>query len=264
MKTSSVLVLGAGKMTEAILIGLKETTDLSQWFIYSPSGTSAEALAQKVGAKAVRSFESLSPDWILVGCKPQQLPDLKTLIGESFNSVPFVSMLAALSEEQQRDALKASQLVRVMPNLPVRYNKGVTLVASHSAPDFGKKIQQLFAHLGVALIVEETELEELTLLTGSGPAFFYEFALSLSQSFSSLTPERREFLARAVLQGAALSSVHSEAPLEKMINDVTSKGGVTIAVLEHWRKLSFADFIKKGIEAGKQRSAELVKLIQRS
>jgi pyrroline-5-carboxylate reductase len=259
-----VLVLGAGKMTEALLTGLRKTEDLSEWHIFTPSGQSAERLAAMLGAKHLKDLDSLpDPDWILVGCKPQQLEALKASIGERFSGHLFVSMLAALTESQQLQVLAAQRLIRIMPNLPVALNAGVTLLASSSAATELERFRTLFQNLGTSLAVSEAELEELTLLTGSGPAFFYEMALRLAEGFKSLTLEERQKLARQVLAGAGASCLAGEKPLIEMISAVTSKGGVTIAVLEEWRKGHFAQSLGAGISAGKQRTEELKALLHR-
>lgn len=263
MSKEVVLVLGAGKMTEALLQGLKSSTDLSSYHIYSVSCVSAEKLAQKIGAKHISTLDGISPTWILLGCKPQQLTDLKKTIGDRFNDCLFVSMLAAIPEDVQRSKLQCKKLIRIMPNLPVRYQAGVTLISSQSVAD-SAAFQQLFAKVGVSLILKEDELEELTLLTGSGPAFFYEFAKNVSESFTSLNQDTREELARAVLLGSGLSVKNSDQKLVAMIDAVTSKGGVTIATLESFRFSELGKLIKSGVEAGKKRSQEIKELILRS
>ena len=256
-----VLVLGAGKMTQAILEGLKNEMDLSQFYIYSPSGVSAEALAKLVGANQVKALDEVKPDYVWIGCKPQQLTELAATIKGRFNEATFVSMLAALSEADQLNALGAKKLVRIMPNLSVRFKKGVTLISSVSAISELKLIKGIFDRIGIARELPEAELEELTLLTGSGPALFYEFTKILSESFTSLDPADREELARQVLLGSAISTESSEENLQTMIDGVTSKAGVTIAVLEQWRRLKMNELILSGVSSGKKRTEEIKALL---
>jgi len=258
-----VLVLGAGKMVEAILVGLSHSEDMSNFMIYSPSGVSAAKLASKVGGKSVQDLSSVdSPDWILIGCKPQQLPELEKTLDGRFKDSLFVSILAAISEEDHLNILKIKKLVRIMPNLPVALNEGVSLIASSSASDKLPSFEKLFSNLGVAITVKESELEELTLLTGSGPAFFYEFTQSLAESFASLDASKREALARQVLIGAAKATQSGTKNLPTMIDEVTSKGGVTIAVLNKWRESNLKSLIASGIEAGKKRTNELKEFLR--
>jgi pyrroline-5-carboxylate reductase len=258
-----VLVLGAGKMVEAILVGLSKSEDLSSFYIYSPSGVSASKLAEKVGGNAVTDLSTVdSPDWILIGCKPQQLPELAQTLSGQFKDSLFVSILAAISEEVHLKVLNIKKLIRVMPNLPVAFNEGVTLISSESAVKHLSEFQITLSKLGTAVIVKESELEELTLLTGSGPAFFYEFTQLLAESFTSLNESQREYLARQVLIGAAKASSVSDKDLGSMVNDVTSKGGVTIAVLNKWRERDLKALITSGVEAGRKRTQELKELLR--
>jgi pyrroline-5-carboxylate reductase len=256
-----VLVLGAGKMAGAILEGLKNEVDLSRFYIYSPSGVSAEALAKSVGAVQVKTLDEITPDYVWLGCKPQQLKDLALQINGRFQDATFVSMLAALSEKDQLNVLGVKKLIRIMPNLSVKHKKGITLISTESAKANLAQIKTLFSLIGLAKELPEAELEELTLLTGSGPALFYEFTKILSASFTSLKIEEREELARMVLLGAGLSASASTETLSTMIDGVTSKAGVTIAVLEQWRKLKMNELILDGVSTGKKRSDEIKALL---
>lgn len=251
-------------MVEAILTGLNNFYDLSNVSIFSPTGVSAQKLAQKLGARQVTDLNSVKADLLLIGCKPQQIKNLKTLMGDRFSDIPAISILAALPEKTQADILGCSALVRVMPNLAVSLNQGVSLVSSDSAPMLLERVKELFSLLGKVETVSEAELEDLTLLTGSSPAFFYEFASYLAQSFQSLTPGKREDLIRQSLIGAALTIKDSEQSLEGLIQNVTSKGGVTIAVLEEFRRLKLSKLVNEGVKKGHERATELRSIILQS
>ncbi len=261
----SVLVLGAGKMVESILVGIKKTQSLSGWQIYSPSGKSALALATKVGARALSDLASAkNPEWVLVGCKPQQLKELKLTLNGLFKDSLYVSLLAAVTEADQRDILGVKKLIRIMPNLAVKINQGVSLLASTSAVNELESFNLIFSKLGVSKIVSEAELEELTILTGSAPALFYEFARKLADSFTSLDHHERELLIRQVLKGSGDLIYEDDKPLISHIEAVTSKGGVTIAVLEKWRDLEMGDLLKAGVRHGQQRTQEIKALLRQN
>ena len=260
-----VLVLGAGKMVEAILDGLYQETDLAHYYIYSPSGVSAKKLALKTGCQYISSLdECVDPTWVWLGCKPQGLKDLALMIGGRFSNSVFVSMLAAVGEKDQLNILGAKKLIRIMPNLPIKYKKGITLLSSKSAKEELKKIKTLFSLVGLVREVEESELEELTLLSGSGPALFYEFTQVLASSFHSLGQMDREELARMVLQGASETCSSDSRELNSLVHDVTSKGGVTIAVLEQWRQQQLKELIGAGLDAGRRRTSEIKENLLRS
>jgi pyrroline-5-carboxylate reductase len=235
-------------MVVSILAGMS-AEGVSSWGIVSKSGVSAKRLADQFGMQFCENISDFpNPDWILLGCKPQQIKEIV------IPDVPVMSLLAAIPEQTQKEILKVSHLIRVMPNLPVKTRTGVTLLSS-SSKQLLKMPEELFSRLGVTKTLSEKELEELTLLTGSGPALFYEFAKTLAASFTSLTADEREALARAVLQGSAASL--DESTLQSMIDAVTSKGGVTIAVLEEWRRKGLSDVLESGVKNGLRRTEEL-------
>jgi pyrroline-5-carboxylate reductase len=252
-----VLVLGAGKMVEAILLGLKKEMSLKDWAIYSPSGKSAQKLALATGATWIKDPSDFKGDVILVGFKPQQLKDASAQIKDKFSNALFISILAGIDESTQRNFLGARQLIRVMPNLSVAEQKGISLLSSHSVGDKILEIKKLFSQIGFCQIVTEDELDELTLLTGSGPAFIYEFASALIDSFHSLDSQSREFLVRKMILGAAATMENSPYSLRELTSAVTSKGGVTEATLKSWVQGDFGGLIKKGIREGVSRSKQL-------
>lgn len=243
-----VLVIGAGKMISAILAGL-DAEGMSSWGIVSKTGESAKKVADLYGLQFVDKQEDFGkPDWILLGCKPQQLKEIK------IPNVPVMSVLAAIPEKSQKEILGVSHLVRIMPNLPVRFNKGISLVSSTSSSHLAYPLE-VFGKLGTVKVMSEGELEELTLLTGSGPALFFEFAKSLASAFTSLSQEEREELTKALIQGVAAST--GEDSFQKLIDAVTSKGGVTIAVLEEWRRKNLSNVLADGVKNGLKRTEEL-------
>jgi pyrroline-5-carboxylate reductase len=260
-----ILVLGAGKMVEAIALGKSSSNKLSDWGIFSPSKVSAQALATKCGAQFVPELSAdLNPEFLIVGCKPQQLQELKTTLNDQYKDAVYISLLAAVDEKTQADILGVKKLIRVMPNLSVKYQEGVTLLSSNSAPEYLSKVSSIFSELGLVKVVEESVLEELTLLTGSGPGLFYEFTRELSLAFNSLPEEEREMLAKQVLLGAGINAKYENQNLTSLTQSVTSKGGVTIAVLMSWREQGLSQVLKAGISAGLKRSMELKKTILRS
>lgn len=252
------LVLGAGNMISAILEGLCGEKDLSNFYIYSPTGHKARALAEKVGAKWVDDLNSfIDPQFIWLGFKPQQLKSASHLLKTEFRRATFVSFLAAIPEKDQKDILGIDHLIRIMPNLNVKIKKGICLASTNSSQTDLLFIESLFRPLGQFLIVEENELDELTLLTGSGPALIYEFAKSLADSFVSLDEMNRELLMKHLLLGTSEMAMSSGASFDHLINGVTSKGGVTIAVLENWRKNGLKQLLESGVAAGESRRKEI-------
>lgn len=257
MKT---LVLGAGKMVSAILEGLTHQIDLTDFYIYSPSGVSAKQLAKKVGANWLTDIGQVKDfEYVWIGCKPQQLQSVSALVLPELKNAIFVSFLAAISEKVQMEYLGVTKLIRVMPNLNVRIKKGISLASSLSNPASLPQLENIFKKLGHFIILSEEELDDLTLLSGSGPALIYEFAKNLSDSFSSLNENDREKLVKSLLVGSAEVASNSQKSFMELSSEVTSKGGVTIAVLNYWRDHGFNNLIQAGVKNGKLRSLEITK-----
>ncbi len=83
----------------------------------------------------------------------------------------------------------------------------------------------------------------------------------MADSFSSLNADSREKLAKMVLAGAGASASADSHDLNTMLGNVTSKAGVTIAVIEEWRRLNMNELVVNGIKQGKERSLTIAKTI---
>jgi pyrroline-5-carboxylate reductase len=245
-----VLIIGAGKMIDALLTGLRP--DEHDYFIFSPSGTSARALAKKHSINYISAPFIDSPDLVLLGHKPQQLKDVAELLRGKFPQSIVASLLAAVDEKNQLEILGVKKLVRIMANLSVGVKQGVTLLSSLSIDsDEMQNLKKWLSPTGLCVEVTENQLDELTLLTGCGPALFYQFALSLSKCFESLPLDETLKLTAQVFIGSSDLIKNYDSKFSKAIQDVCSKGGVTEAIINSWDKGRFFDEIKDGIDAGK-------------
>ena len=251
-----ILVLGAGKMVEALLNGI--LPDENKYYFYSPSGVSAEKLAAKFNAQAVDKDLIPDPDFIVLAHKPQQLGQVAKELNGRFKEIPFISMLAAIDEQTHKKVLGATRIARIMPNLNVRFKRGVTLVSSVSFhKDELKFTLNWLSPTGLCLHVSEDQLNELTLLTGCGPALFFQFAIYLSKSFKSLPASELFKLTEQIMKGSAELLQEYPGDFEAAIKDVSSKGGVTEAILRAWDENHLNREIEKGIMAGRARSEKI-------
>jgi len=245
-----VLIIGAGKMVDALLSGLRP--DEHDYFIFSPSGISAKALAEKHSINYLTAPFIDSPDIVMLGHKPQQLRDVAEVLKGKFPESIFASLLAAVDEKNQLESLYVKKLVRVMPNLSVGVKKGVTLLSSLSVDsDEMQILKRWLSPTGICVEVNETQLDELTLLTGCGPALFFQFAFNVSKCFETLSLDETLKLTAQVMIGSSDLINKYDGKFSKAIQDVASKGGVTEAILKSWNEGRFFDEIRNGIDAGK-------------
>ena len=262
------IVLGCGNMSSAIIEGMASVIDFSNTAFYTPSQTKAMNLSKKVGGVFAATLEDLptNPDFVILACKPQQFAELAKKIKSSFTSDPlFISILAATPRSLHESLLGSNRILRVMPNMPVRFKQGVSLLLSASGVKEDEKAfwEKSFSEIGVVKWTKtEDEFNHLMLLCGSGPAFMYQWLKWLSEMSDDLSLKERESLAISVMEGA-LASIKNDSSksLENLISEVTSKGGVTAAVLNGWDEAKVSGALSQGWKKGISRTSEIEQII---
>jgi len=171
---------------------------------------------------------------VLLGMKPYQLVEVATalapLCGEG---TTLVSILAGTPlADFRRQFPTAGQIVRAMPNLPVGLGQGVTaLHAEATAPASARDgIEALIAPLGLAeWIADEGQFNEVTALSGCGPAFLFRFidALSRAAEAIGLPAEQAARMALATVQGSANMAAQASDSPAVLADRVASPGGMT-------------------------------------
>jgi pyrroline-5-carboxylate reductase len=262
------IVLGCGNMSSAIIEGMSSVMDFKNTFFYTPSKTKAQILSQKVKGQFAENLEDipLDPDFVILACKPQQFAELAKKLKGRFTSSPlYISILAATPRSLHESLLASDRILRVMPNMPARFKKGISLLLSSGGVTGEEKSfwENNFSQIGVVKWTKtEEEFNHLMLLCGSGPAFMYQWLLWLSQMSEDLTQKERETLIISVMEGAMASIKNDSAKsLETLIAEVTSKGGVTAAVLDGWKNENVLESLQKGWEKGHTRTSEIEQII---
>jgi len=199
---------------------------------------------------------------ILLGIKPQGLAaaaaDVARLIG---SGTQLLSILAGVEVATLSAYFPSAEIVRVMPNLPVRLGKGV--VALYATGGSKPDVEALMAPLGlVGWIEHEGDFNLVTALSGCGPAFLYRFIDALSAAAASLgmEPACATRLALATVEGAAALAAEADDDPATLADRVASKGGATregLNVLDDDRAL--VRLLEATLRAAATRSGELAK-----
>ena len=158
---------------------------------------------------------------------------------------------------------QAKNIVRAMPNTPGQIGEGVSCFAAKSPLSDAERaiVQAVLGAMGPALEVAEKDLDAVTALSGSGPAYVFAFIEALRDGgiAEGLSPEISSLLAlRTVLGAAKLLEQSGETP-ESLRIKVTSPKGTTLAALTVMQEQGFADLVKKAVHAAKVRSEELAR-----
>jgi len=161
--------------------------------------------------------------------------------------------------------LGASRIIRVMPNTPSLVGQGMTGLVTHAATtdddrDFASSI---FDRVGKTLWVnDEDQIDILSALAGSGPAYFFEFMASLQKAAVALgfNAEQARILVNQTALGAAAMATASELELTDLRSQVTSKGGSTAKGIDVYQAADI-DFISaEALHAAVKRNQEMAKL----
>ncbi len=202
---------------------------------------------------------------ILLGIKPQMLsslaPDIVPLLARG---ALVVSILAGSPTVALSSYFTGARIVRLMPNLAAAIGKSPLGLFSADLDDAARSdIETLLSGLGTPIWLEdEAQMDAVTALAGSGPAFVYRFidALTHGGAAMGLPPTVAARMALAMAEGAvALAAASPESPAN-LAARVTSAGGTTaagLAVLDHENALQ--GLIEETLRAARDRGAELAK-----
>ncbi|ATC65389.1 pyrroline-5-carboxylate reductase [Nibricoccus aquaticus] len=262
---SKIAFLGAGRMASAMVDGLlSKGTAPSALICLSGSGKTADTLSARTGIIATTDLAALlrDADALVLSCKPQQLAGLDPRLAELTAGKLVLSVLAGKKLARLSQVFpKARNLVRSMPNTPGQIGAGITgWNALHPlSPADQSLVDEILGAMGKTVAVEESQLDAVTAVSGSGPAYVFEFAAALREAGVSagLSREAAYRLAVETILGAAKLMAQSTASAEDLRNQVTSPNGTTYAGLMRMEARDFRGLIHETVAAAKARSEEL-------
>lgn len=257
--------IGAGRMAAAMIAGLlKRGVDPVRIIVSDGGGGSAARLSETFGVVSVGSEIGkvlTSSELVVLACKPQTVLQMESLKPAGSEAPLLVSVVAGVKIARLREVFPfASDWVRAMPNTPSRVGRGMTGWACRETnPDLEKKIENLFSPMGEVCAFPEDLIEAVTAISGSGPAYFFEFTRLLEEAAKAqgIDESSASKLARATLIGAAYLVDADERSLETLKNEVTSPGGTTEAALNAFAKAGLEEAVTKAVEAAAERGKEI-------
>ena len=233
--------------------------------VSAPDGTS-EKLSQETGIHRVDNLQellALQPNRLLLGCKPHQLEDLDSNALAQTTDYLVLSIMAGKTLDSLMEKFSnARNVVRSMPNTPGQIGAGVTgyLFAQTPTEQDREEVERILSALGkVVAVKEEEDIDRVTAISGSGPAYLFEFACALEEAGASIgfDKELARELAIETILGAGRLMARSEHDPETLRNHVTSPNGTTQAALETFAAANFRDLVQNAVTAARDRSVEL-------
>ncbi|KIY23849.1 MULTISPECIES: pyrroline-5-carboxylate reductase [Mesobacillus] len=262
-----LVFVGAGSMAEAMISGIGASGLLPAeqiWVTNKQDTDRLKTLEQKYGIQATYDCDILfkDVDAVVLAMKPKDasiaMEEIKHYLTEG---MLVISVLAGVSINAiEIAAEKSLAVVRAMPNTSAAVGKSATAIAVNSHVSKSQKtlVQELFNTVGQTTIVEEDQLDAVTGLSGSGPAYIYYLVEAMEKSAAEIGLEKQtaKQLIIQTLLGAAEMLTQSDKEPAQLRLEVTSPGGTTeagINVLEqHGVQTAIVSCIKEATAQSKR------------
>ena len=201
-------------------------------------------------------------DVIVLAVKPQGIhAALEAMAGRLTSNQVVVALVAGVPISVYESVLGDVPVIRTMPNTPALIREGVTGVApgSHATDEHLERARSVLSAVGRVEVVDEGQIDAVTAVSGSGPAYVFLLAESLTAAAreQGLSAETADGLVRQLLKGAGALLAQSEMTPEQLRMQVTSPGGTTAAALAVFEQGGFRDLIRDAVVAAANRSREL-------
>lgn len=257
-------ILGGGKIGEALLSGLLRGQRSADDIVVSEKHPDRAAyLAATHGVRTVGVAEALRvAHTVLLSVKPQDIDALLAEMRPSIDGHVVVSVAAGITTARIEATLGPSvPVVRCMPNTPALVDEAMTAISAgaHASDEHLALAESLLAAVGKVVRVPESQLDAVTALSGSGPAYFFYLVEAMIDA-GILLGLPRTLAADLIVQTAVGSAVmlrdSGEHPVQ-LREAVTSPGGTTIAAIRELEIHGVRAAMLAAIEAAHDRSVEL-------
>jgi pyrroline-5-carboxylate reductase len=269
----TIAFIGGGNMARALIAGLMRAGHTAgSILVGEPLAAQRAALTAQFGVKATadNAAAAAGADVVVLAVKPQEA--ISVLRALPAAPPLLVSIAAGIRVEQLQSACPGTHVVRAMPNRPALVGAGITgahCAVDVTATDRARAAAVLGSAGDVVWLEQEAQLDLVTALSGSGPAYFFLLAeeLAAAGTRAGLPAQTAAQLAAATLKGAGVligtalaAGGTPAAALAAERAAVTSKGGTTEAALRVLAEQGLSDLIAHAFEAAAHRSVELAAL----
>ena len=262
-----IAFIGGGNMGEAMLAAtlVKKLAAPDDTIVSDISAPRLAVLEERYGVAVTESPDDAvkGQDVIVLAVKPQNLPEvLAALKGKLTPGQLALSIAAGVRISTINSGLEHECVVRAMPNTPAQVGWGITGWTATPAVTETQKgwARIILGAMGQEIYFDdETYLDRVTAVSGSGPAYFFLFAEALTEAAVDIGLSRQE-AERLVLQtmlGAAHLLEKSDRPPDELRHNVTSKGGTTERALEVFEKNGLGRIVREAVRAAYRRAQEL-------
>jgi pyrroline-5-carboxylate reductase len=267
MKT---LFVGAGSMAYALLNGALEAKVLEKESVFVTNRSNGQRLTEVTNHFGVNGVHDHLPshepfDVIILAMKPKDFHGATPAVKRFLTSdTLIISVLAGISIKQIREALAFNGAVaRAMPNTSASVGRSATAVTCNSSLSEKQKewTMKFFSSVGLAVEVPEEQMDLITAVSGSGPAYVYYVAEMLEKAAVDLGlhSELAKALIKETISGASVMLEKSGLEAEILRKNVTSPGGTTEAGISVLEQYGVSEAFTHCVDAAKNRSQEMGK-----
>ena len=260
---SRIVVVGAGHMGRAIVVGLQKEAPETPIDIVEISESRIRLIGEEFGIDSRSKYEPEQGDVVIVAIPPQAFEEFCAAQSpEAFAESLVVSVMAGVSIAAVERGLGASRVVRTIPNTPSEVSRGMTVLCPGTSVTDGEisLAEQVMSVIGKTVTVrDEALVDDATALCGGGPAFIAHIAGSFIDFAVKAGFDRGQarLMTTQVLRGTAdLMDVTGREP-EEMCRQVMTPGGTTEQGIFHFRDNGLHDLLVEGLDRSARRSREL-------
>ena len=267
MTLNKILFIGTGNMASAIAGGIVKSQIVSPEHIYLFDKIQEQYKKfdhNCIGTDAlVTGFNEAK--YVFLSVKPQNIKDVLSEIRQlNYRNKVFISICAGITIESIETSLPNAQIIRTMPNTPLMLGMGVTAVCKNnkvSNHDFDF-VKSIFSSSGYVTEIEEKDINCLTAVTSSSPAYVYLFAKGLLEGakVQGFNYEDTLKMICYTLIGSANMILSANKSVDDLIAMVKSPNGTTERALNVFEDKDFLGIISEAMDACAKRAEELSKL----
>ncbi|MFI7001537.1 pyrroline-5-carboxylate reductase [Nocardia sp. NPDC050175] len=269
-----IAVIGGGRIGEALIAGLLESGRLAKDLVVVETSPERGAqLAERFGVRVTDSVAdaAVGADLLVVAVKPTDVDAVMTALGKAALSDNasvgndrdqiLVSLAAGVPTARLEAKLPAGfPVVRVMPNTPMLVGQGMSVLAPgrHARPPQLELVTEVLGAVGKVVTVAEAQMDAVTAVSGSGPAYFFLIVEAMVDAGVGLglTREVATELVVQTMVGSAALLVESDQSAAELRAAVTSPAGTTAAAVRELERGGVRSAFLEALHAAKQRSAE--------
>ncbi len=261
----SVAFIGGGNMASAIIGGLRaQGMPAQQLLVVEPWEEARARLLERFGVQALPQggAELERAQLVVWAVKPQTFAQAAQAVQPHVAQALHLSVAAGIRTDSIARWLGSERIIRSMPNTPALIGQGMTALYARAAVGEAERSQAdaVLASTGATLWLDnEDQLDAVTALSGSGPAYFFYFLEAMTEAGRQmgLSAEQAYTLAVGTCVGAGTLARQSPEPAQVLRERVTSKGGTTYAALSAMEAAGMKAHFVAAMHAARRRAQEL-------